>query len=268
MPTVNDIASHLEQLAPLATAEEWDNVGLLVGDRARAVERLMTCLTLTPTTVAEALKARAEMVVVHHPLPFRPLSRLTTDTTSGQLLWQLIGAGISVYSAHTAFDSARDGINQQWAVGLGLREIEPLSSHEDGFEKRAGINLGSGRRGVLSSPLNLAAVAGMVKTFFSLAHVRVVGDDDRIVERVGVACGSGGTFLAAARVKACDCLITGETSFHTCLEAEAIGIGLILCGHFASERFAMERLAGDLGQAFPNIQVWASRTERDPLRAL
>ncbi len=98
-----------------------------VGRRLRgAVTRLMTCLTLTPTTVDEAIGERAEMVVVHHPLPFRPVVRITTDSTSGRLLWRLIGAGISVYSAHTAFDSAAEGINQQWADALGLSAIEPL----------------------------------------------------------------------------------------------------------------------------------------------
>ena len=58
----------------------------------------------------------------------------------------------------------------------------------------------------------------------------------------------------------------GETSFHTCLEAEAANIGLLLPGHFASERFAVEHLAEVLAQQFPSLSVWASREERDPMR--
>ena len=61
-------------------------------------------------------------------------------------------------------------------------------------------------------------------------------------------------------------MVLGEARFHTCLEAEAWGIGLLLPGHFASERFAVEELAGLLGRQFPEVQVWASRQERDPLR--
>ena len=104
--TINDVCSWLGEIAPLELAEEWDNVGLLVGDRGRGLERFMTCLTITPTTTAEAIERRADLIVVHHPLPFRPISQLTTDTTVGGLLWDLLGAGVAVYSAHTAFDSA------------------------------------------------------------------------------------------------------------------------------------------------------------------
>jgi putative NIF3 family GTP cyclohydrolase 1 type 2 len=83
---------------------------------------------------------------------------------------------------------------------------------------------------------------------------------------VAVACGSAGQLLDAARQHGCDLLVTGETSFHTCLEAEATGIALLLVGHFVSERFAVEWLASRLGQQFPELLVWASRREADPLR--
>ena len=62
--------------------------------------------------------------------------------------------------------------------------------------------------------------------------------------------------------------MVGETRFHTCLEAEAHGIGLLLPGHFASERFAVEALADVLAQDFPEVHVWASRLEKDPLQWL
>ena len=60
-------------------------------------------------------------------------------------------------------------------------------------------------------------------------------------------------------------MITGEANFHGCLEAEATGVGLVLVGHYASERFAMEGLAEWLGGQFPQLEVWASLDEADPL---
>ncbi|MEO8497908.1 MAG: Nif3-like dinuclear metal center hexameric protein, partial [Planctomycetota bacterium] len=81
-------------------------------------------------------------------------------------------------------------------------------------------------------------------------------------------CGSAGSFLEAARSKDCDLLVTGETSFHTCLEAEATDMALLLPGHYASERFAVEILADVLAEQFPGIDVWASRDEADPLKWL
>ncbi len=109
MPTVASIAAFLEQLAPARLAEEWDNVGLLVGRRDQAVKKLMTCLTVTPASAAEAVEAGADLIVTHHPLPFNAMKRLTADTTAGRLLLDLIAAHVAVYSAHTAFDSAAEG---------------------------------------------------------------------------------------------------------------------------------------------------------------
>ena len=263
MPTVDEVVRLLDEFAPPALAEEWDNVGLLVGDRGRAVCRLMTCLTLTPATVAEAIEHKADLIVVHHPLPFRPVSQITTDTTVGRLLWDLIGERMAVYSPHTAFDSARGGINQLLAVGLGLKHVEPLMRSSS---DRADPAAGGGRWGTPDAPLTLADLAERVKEFLSLDHVRIVGPTDEPVERAAVACGSGGSFLAEAQAQGCDCLVTGEANFHTCLEAEAIGVGLILAGHFASERFALERLADSLDAQFPDVQIWASEREADPLQ--
>lgn len=260
MPTVDEVVRLLDEFAPPALAEEWDNVGLLVGDRGRAVCRLMTCLTLTPATVSEAIEHKADMIVVHHPLPFRPVSQITTDTTVGRLLWDLIGARTAVYSPHTAFDSARGGINQLLATGLGLTHVEPLMPTDTGDPTS-----GAGRCGAPDKPLTLADMAYRVKEFLSLEHVRLVGRTDQVVHRVAVACGSGGSFLADAQTQSCECLVTGEANFHTCLEAEAIGVGLILAGHFASERFALERLADSLDAQFPDVQIWASEREDDPL---
>ena len=265
MPSVNEIIAQLERVAPLELAESWDNVGLLVGDRGRDVRRLMTCLTLTPTTVGEAIERQVDLVVVHHPLPFKPVAQVTTDSVVGRLLWELIGARIAVYSAHTAFDSAREGINQRLAEGLKLDVIEPLSDAET-VQNAQG--LGAGRYGTFETATTLRALAADVKRFLSIAQVRVVGDIERTVRHVGIACGSGGSFLSAAHAKACDCLVTGEANFHTCLEAEAIGMSLILTGHYASERFAMERLAEALEAVFRQIDVWPSQRERDPLAVL
>ena len=123
MPTIEALHAFLERFAPHRLAESWDNVGLLVGDRQAEVRRLMTCLTVTPTTVDEAIDGRADLIVTHHPLPFAAVKRLTSETIAGRMLLKLIAAGVAVYSPHTAFDSAAEGINQRLAEGLGLTDI-------------------------------------------------------------------------------------------------------------------------------------------------
>jgi dinuclear metal center YbgI/SA1388 family protein len=258
MLTIKTVAAFLEQMAPLQLAEDWDNVGLLVGDPGREVHRVMTCLTITPATAAEAIDGKAELIVTHHPVPFQPVARLTTETTTGRLLLEVIAARIAVYSPHTALDSAREGINRQLAAGLGLRGIGPLVPRDDGP--------GAGRWGWLEEPLMLSEVARRVKEFLSIERMQMVGRPEQPVRTVAVACGAAGEFLEAAREAGCDCMLIGETRFHTCLEAEAAGIGLLLPGHFASERFALESLSETLARQFPQLEVWASRQERDPIR--
>lgn len=252
------IADFLEAFAPASLAESWDNVGLLVGDRQATVERVMTCLTVTPASVREAIEKQTNLIVTHHPFPFRPLKQITRDTPEGRMLLDLIAAGVGVFSPHTAFDSAAAGINQRLADGLGLVDVQPLVPAADGV-------LGAGRYGKLAGETRLAELAERVKSLLRIDRAQVVGDLDRPVSTVGVACGSAGEFLAAARELGCDCLLTGEVRFHTALEAEATDIALILAGHFASERFAVEALADVLARQFPNAQVWASVAESDPL---
>ncbi len=260
MIVVQDLCDFLETFAPSALAAEWDNVGLLVGDRSQKVERVMTCLTVTSDVAREAVRERVDLLVAHHPLPFKPLKRLTADEPAGRILLDLIRAGTAIYSPHTAFDSAECGINQQLAEGLELVEIEPLEVAAVGPG-----SVGSGRLGRLPHNQTLGQVAARVKQFLQSSHVAVVGDLQMTVDRVAVACGSAGEFLEVAIRRGCQVLVTGETRLHTCYEAAARGSGLLLAGHYASERFGVERLAGVIAEKFAGLQVWASLEERDPL---
>ncbi|MBN2581207.1 MAG: Nif3-like dinuclear metal center hexameric protein [Pirellulales bacterium] len=267
MPRLHRLCTFLEQFAPPALAAEWDNVGLLLGDRSREVRRVMTCLTVTPETAAEAIDAGVELIVTHHPLPFQAVRRITTDTVVGRIILDLLGARVAVYSPHTAFDSASQGINQRLAEGLQLHGITPLIPHPGGQTfLSVGKTVGEGRWGWLEGMFTLAEVIKRLKQFLRIERLQVVGEPQQAVRTVAVACGAAGQFLSAAEQNGCDAMVLGEARFHTCLEAEALGIGLLLPGHFASERFAVDCLADVLREKFPTLEIWASRRERDPIR--
>src|SRR5262245_3810994 len=123
---IADMISALQTIAPLELAEEWDNVGLLVGDAAASLERVMTCLSVTPDSVAEAVQEHAQLIVSHHPVLFRPTKTLTTASTQGRMLLELVQADIGVYSPHTAFDNCAGGINDLLAKTLGLTSVGAL----------------------------------------------------------------------------------------------------------------------------------------------
>ncbi len=260
MPTVQHFCQFLESFAPRRLAEDWDNVGLLIGDRGRPADRVMTCLTITPESVKEAIERQAHLVITHHPLPFRPLKRITADNTTGEMLLDLIENKVAVYSPHTSFDSAENGINQRLAEGLGVISPQPLEPFDGDPDQ-----LGSGRFGSLAEALPLKKFVQNVKGFLKLDGLHLVGEPLQSIRKVAVACGSAGQFLQQAKRVGCDCLVTGETNFHTCLEAKANGIALVLPGHYASERFALVLLSDLLKQEFSTAKVWASEQECDPL---
>jgi len=262
MRQLKDICSFLEEFAPPVLAEQWDNVGLLAGDPESVVARLMTCLTITPPSAQEAVQRQADLVVTHHPLPFRALKRLVTTTTPGRLLWDLITHCVAIYSPHTAFDSTAGGVNQQLAEGLGLDDIAPLLPIDG-----APAQVGAGRAGCLPQASRMRQVAERLRAFLGVEQLQFVGDLNAPVRRVAVACGAAGELLSAAQAADCDVLVLGETNLHTCLEAEATNTALLLPGHYASERFAVERLADLLAAEFPDLEVWPSAAESDPVRS-
>ncbi len=266
MTLVRDVIDYLEELAPPALAEDWDNVGLLMGDPGQPVSHVMACLTLTDETVTEARDRGAELVISHHPLPFRPLAKITSESMPGGLVWRLAAGQIAVYSPHTAFDSASRGINQRLADGLQLESIRPLRPVGD--TERTGEPVGGGRIGELPHPISLKALADRLKQFLGITRLQLVGQVAAPVSVVAIACGAADEFLDDAITAGCDVFVLGEARFHTLLRAQAHGLHLLLPGHFASERFAVERVASELSLLFPDLVVWSAEREADPLQSL
>lgn len=365
MPSLADVISVLQRLAPPELAEEWDNTGLLIGDRRANVTRVVTCLTLTSDVAAEAVGEKAELIVTHHPVLFRPVKRLTADDPQGAMLLNLIAHGIAVYSPHTSYDSATEGINRQLAELLGLADIQPLrprdqasqlklvtfvpreqrervqravweagagrlgeysecsyflsgtgtfrgSEHSNPTIGEAGRfeevaedrvefvlpsrvlpqvvaalrsahpyeepafdvyplqplpgTLGAGRCGTLPAPLPLADLIERVKQALGVSCLQFVGAAETLVRRVAIACGSAAEFLTDAKSHDCQTLLTGEARFHDCLKARDLEVAMLLPGHYATERPAMETLARRLSAELPELHVTPSREERDPLQ--
>lgn len=126
MTTVGTVAAHIEELAPVSWAEQWDNVGLQVGDPEAAVSRILVALELTGSVIEEAIQTQADLVVVHHPPIFRPLKALRFDTAGGRRIQRLIQHGIALYAAHTNLDQAKGMTNDSLAAAAGLTQHEVI----------------------------------------------------------------------------------------------------------------------------------------------
>lgn len=262
MQRISKLVSSLVDIAPPELSEEWDNTGFLLGDADRVTEKILTCLTLTSGVADEAIAGDFGLIVSHHPILFRPVRQITTADPQGEILLKLIRAEIAVYSPHTSYDNSTLGINRQLAEAFMLGDIRPLRVRDCERE----TEIGSGRVGRLEQATPLAEIADMAKTRFGISTVGLVGDPGRMVEKVGIACGSAAEFLPDAARLGCHLFITGEARFHDCLKARELGIGMLLLGHYASERGGVEQLSRLIAERHPECQVEASQVESDPLQ--
>ena len=120
MVRVREIAEAVERIAPGALAEDWDNVGLQVGDLDGEVDRVFVALTPLPEVFEEAQEIGANFLLFHHPLIFRALSSVNTASYPGDLVARAVRGGMTVYAAHTNYDAAPGGVSVALAESLGL----------------------------------------------------------------------------------------------------------------------------------------------------
>ena len=210
-----DIIRKMNDLAQENLAEEWDNVGLLIGDPEEEINTVLVALDAVPEVIDEAIKLKADLIITHHPLIFKAIKSITRDKPLGESIYNLIQNNIGLYSAHTNLDIAYGGTNDTLAK---LLELENISLLEEIFEVEDG-KYGMGRIGTLKKPLKLKDYALFVKERLSLPSVRLVGDINKIINKVAITTGSGISYLKSAIMKKADLFITGDIKFHDAQEA-------------------------------------------------
>lgn len=199
------------------------------------------------------------MVICHHPVLFRATKRISDKDAEGRMLLGLIQAEIAIYSPHTAFDSAANGINHQIAAALKLQDVRPMKPDE------SVPTTGAGRHGKLPDALPVAEFLALVSSSLNADRLEFCCSLDSPVKHVAIACGAAESFLQDAIRLGCDTFVTGEARFHSALAARAEGINLVLTGHYHSERPAVENLASTIADAFPSLKIRPSQAETNPL---
>lgn len=236
--TVNDIVRLLEEMAPPELAEEWDNVGLMLGRRQKAVRKLLLALDMTQETVEQAVAQKADMLITHHPAIFHKLGRITDNDWQQDLLLQLAEHGIAVYSAHTNLDCVANGVNDVLAKKLRLTDIDILDTAN-----------GLGRIGEVMQPMCLQDFAAFVKSTLRADYL-AVGDAGRQVRKVAVCGGAGSDLLMLALAQGADTFVTGDVKYHEAQQAVFSGLNIIDAGHQPTELPVLDDLADRLSLRF------------------
>lgn len=239
---IKDIYSFIDTLAPFSSAEEWDNVGLLIGDMDGDIERAVVALDCTPDALQTAIELNAGLIITHHPVIFSPVNRLDSNS----IPWKLARHNISVISAHTNLDKAEKGVNTRLGEVLGLKATP---SANDPF-----LQIAETDGCVLEDFL------GRVKATLGCEALRVYKAHD-LIGKIGFCCGSGGDSLENAFEAGCDTFLCGDIKHNVFVKAAELGITLIDAGHFATENIIIEPMTEMLKARFPEVDFITCHTK-------
>jgi dinuclear metal center YbgI/SA1388 family protein len=269
--TVKNLLETLDKIAAFGLAEQWDNVGLMVGDPDQQIQGILIALDPTEEVLAEAKECGADCIITHHPLIFHPLKAIYTNQPLGRFLRRALENEISIIGCHTNLDQAVGGVNDVLAKSLGMVEpsvLAPSRKDQDTAENSAASDIGFGRIGRLVEPLSRKAFIERLCAFFNLPALRVAGQIPEEVNTVAVCGGSGSDLAEAAFAGGAQVYVTGEVKHSTARWAEASGFSIIDAGHFATENPVVESLVKRITDVFAeqgiSVLVQPSAKQQNP----
>ncbi len=257
--TVADVIKIMDTYFPPVLAEEWDRIGLIVGEPTAPVHRIALAVDPCEATVNEAIARDAQMLITHHPLYLRGTSAVAATNAKGRWVHRLIKNDCALFAAHTNADAAVSGSASALAELLkleNLRLLVPDTQYPD---------LGLGKVGTLPVSMSVHEVAQRLHALLPTtpAGITIGGDPERIVKTVALSPGSGDSFLAQANAQA-DLYITADLRHHPATDhLWNGGCALIGLTHFASEWPLLPKIQAQL-TAELDVESYISTLVTDP----
>jgi len=274
--TVKKLIDIINSFAPFSLAENWDNSGLQAGDFGWTIKKIMVSLDVSMAVMEAAKDWGADLVLSHHPLQMNPEKSIDFGKMPGSAIALAARERISILSAHTNLDKAKNGLNDYFARVIGVECDEPLHSESKIMDSHLGFSNGMieglGRIGHLNSVLSLKELVLQIKERLGLESLRVTGDMDLQVKKIALCTGSGGSLIDSFLDSSADVYITGDVKYHEARQVEVSHRGLIDVGHFASEIIVGDMLKSSLGQALSSagydIAIKVFQKEKDPFKTV
>lgn len=265
-PSLGEIISAIEAFAHPGLQESWDNTGwqLLPVSPDTECSGVLSCLDVTPVVVDEAIAEGCNLIISHHPLIFKGLRHITGVTEGEHAVIRALQAGVSIYSSHTALDSAPQGVSHRLGLMLGLVDMTVLSPQPSADPSAPQTGLGI--VGTFPSPMTREALIADVKTVYGSPVVRCSAGPytSAPIRKLALCSGSGGEFIPAAIAAGADAYITSDTRYHDFVDFGK-RIFIIDTGHFESEKCTKSIFSSIISEKFPNFAVRMSRTEQNPV---
>ena len=260
---VSEITEILNKWMPISIAEDFDNVGLLIGDPNCRVENILITLDTTLNVVEEALEKNCNLIISYHPIIFNGLKKVTPD--SGYVQKSLIKAvknNISVYAIHTSLDNHPEGISYYLSKKIGLKNISTLIPKKI---DNSTLKIGMGVKGELKKPMNEDSFFDFLKNKLNLKYLRHSSKLHKKISKVSIVVGSGSFAIKNSLDSKVDAFITSDLKYHNFFEADNKAI-LVDIGHYESENHIKLIIKEFLNKKLPNFTLLLSEENVNPVK--
>ena len=248
MISAMEIYNFIDSFAPFESAMSFDNVGILIGDKNTSANKVLTALDVSAEVIHEAVRTGADIVVTHHPVIFKPLKSIDTDS----IPYLAAKHGITIISAHTNLDIAPGGVNDTLAESIGV-------CTEERFCDECALV------GSIPEETDCGGFARLIMEKLGLAGLRYT-DNNKIIKRVVVSCGAGGDNIELAKKIGADAIITGEIKHNYIIYGNDCGIAVFDIGHFGSEGLIIPVLTQMLRERFPQTEFIRAASDGDGVK--
>ncbi|MDG1423170.1 MAG: Nif3-like dinuclear metal center hexameric protein [Flavobacteriaceae bacterium] len=255
--TIKNVSDYLEEIAPLNQAEDFDNVGLLIGNETTEVKGVLVTLDTLEETVDEAIKKKCNLIVSFHPIIFSGLKKINGNSYVEKVVMKAIQNNIAIYATHTALDNSKVGVSAKMCEVLGLSNNSILLPKDGGAT-------GMGMIGNLPKPMKEEDFLTFTKKTFKTNGIRYSNKTGKLVKKVAVLGGSGSFAITDAIHKKADVYISADFKYHDFFKAED-KILLIDVGHYESEQFTKNLLVDYLTKKFTSFAIILSEKSTNPI---
>jgi dinuclear metal center YbgI/SA1388 family protein len=259
--TIREIVAPLEEFAPLAYQEAYDNSGLIVGNLDLEVAAALVCVDATEEVLDEALDKGCDLVISHHPIIFHGLKRLNGQGYVERVVERAVRSGIALYACHTNLDSAPGGMSFRLGEELGLGDMKVLEHLAPGSVNGFGV-VGMLPKEV--SPL------GFLQALRSKLNAKVVRHSDihaTSIRKVALCTGAGASLIPAAKAAGADIFVAADFKYNDFMLGDEHFIVADI-GHFESEFCAIDLVSDIISKKITNFALHKSACSRNPINYL
>ena len=258
---VSEIAKIIDNWMPTSIAEDFDNVGLIIGDPESKITSILVTLDTTENVVEEAINKGCNLIVSYHPIIFNGLKQITNNSYVQKSVIKAVKNNISVYSIHTSFDNHPKGISYLLSDLIGLENISVLLPKEEKINEN---RIGMGSIGELKKPMDETTFFDFLKNKLDLGYIRHTNKLNKNISKVSVVVGSGSFAINDSIELNVDAFITSDLKYHNFFEADNKAI-LIDIGHYESEKHIKLFIKEFLNKKLPNFTILLSEQNINPV---